>query len=420
VSVVGGRIEHVSSIGGGDLDLLSGPELLAVFREQERIKHQADLVELAVIAKLEARNVAFDLGAKNTVDLLRHACNIGARDAGGRVKLAAAVTERTTLTGVPVEPAHPQTAAALGAGQISVRAAGTIVRTVDAISDFVVDEAGPLFETSLIDFARDHDPETLGKYAHGLKIRLDQDGAYRDLERAQRRRGITPRRRPDGSGPAEVELTSELHEYLATVFDTFGKPHPGPNGERDLRTPAQRRHDALLEAMKLLFASGRLPTVNGCATTLVLHADVDDFAQNQGVAWTANGVAVPMGHAKGWLDPEARAILVLLSKTKGIVAYSDKHRLFTEQQRLAMFARDKGCSYWGCDATFAWTQAHHMTDWAITRRTSVDDGALACSANHATFERMGWRSEMINGYAHWIPPSWVDPEQRPRRNHVHD
>ena len=82
---------------------------------------------------------------------------------------------------------------------------------------------------------------------------------------------------------------------------------------------------------------------------------------------TAHGVAVPMDVAKGWLDPEARAILVLLSKTRGIVAYSDKHRLFTEQQRLAMFARDKGCSYWGCDSTFSWTQAHHVTDFAITK-----------------------------------------------------
>ena len=65
-------------------------------------------------------------------------------------------------------------------------------------------------------------------------------------------------------------------------------------------------------------------------------------------------------------------------------------------------------------------QAHHMTDYKITRRTSVDDGALACTANHATFERMGWHSEMINGFPHWVPPSWADPDQRPRRNHLHD
>jgi hypothetical protein len=109
---------------GEELDRLSGAELLDVLREQERIKHEAELVELAVIAKLEARQVASELGAKDTVDLLRHALTIGARDAAGRVKLAAAVCERRTLTGVPVEPAHPQTATALADGSISVRAAG--------------------------------------------------------------------------------------------------------------------------------------------------------------------------------------------------------------------------------------------------------------------------------------------------------
>ena len=416
-----GNIEHVSTKGIEGLERLSGAELLDVLRAQERIKHQAELVELAVIAQLERRQVAFDLGAKNTVDLLRHALNIGAHDASGRVKLAAAVSERTTLTGVPVEPAHPQTAAALTSGEISTRAAATVVRTVDKIDDFVADEAGPLFEANLIEFARDHDPETLARYAHGMKARLDQDGAYRELERAHRRRDLTVHRRPDGSGTLSGELTCEAAEYVETLLDTLAKPHPdNESGQRDRRTPGQRRHDALLEGLKLLFASGSLPTVNGCATTIVLHADVDDFARGQGIAHTAHGVAVPTEVVKGWLDPEARAILVLLSKTKGIVAYSDKQRCFTEQQRLAMFARDKGCSYWGCDSTFSWTQAHHVTDYKITKRTSVDDGALACTANHATFEKMGWRSEMVGGFPHWVPPSWVDAEQRPRRNRLHD
>jgi hypothetical protein len=408
-------------LSGEELDRLSGAELLDVLREQERVKQEADLVGLAVIAKLEARQVAFELGAKNTVDLLRHALTIGARDAAGRVKLAAAVSERTTLTGVPVEPAHPQTARALQSGAISTRAAATIVATVDKIDDLVADDAGPLFETNLIDFARDHDPETLAKYAHGMKAKLDQDGAYRDLERAQRRRELSLHRRADGTSTLSGELTCEAAEYVETLLDTLAKPTPdAETGARDLRTPGQRRHDALLEGLKLLYASGTLPTVNGCATTLVLRAEVDDFAKRQGVAFTAHGFAVPIDVAKGWLDPEAKAILVLLSKTRGIVAYSDKHRLFSEQQRLAMFARDKGCSYWGCDSTFSWTQAHHVTDYKITRRTSVDDGALACTANHATFERMGWTSEMVGGFPHWVPPDWVDPEHRPRRNKLHD
>ena len=205
-------------------------------------------------------------------------------------------------------------------------------------------------------------------------------------------------------------MTCEAAEYVDTMLDTLAKPTPMPRpGSVTCAPRASAATTRCSKALKLLFAAGTLPTVNGCATTLVLRAEVDDFAKGQGVAFTAHGVAVPIDVAKGWLDPEAKAILVLLSKTKGIVAYSDKHRLFTEQQRLAMFARDKGCSYWGCDSTFSWTQAHHVTDYKITRRTSVDDGALACTANHATFERMGWHSEMVGGYPHWVPPELGRP-----------
>ena len=200
----------------------------------------------------------------------------------------------------------------------------------------------------------------------------------------------------------------------------LGRPTPGPNGEPDTRTPGQRRNDALLEALKLLFASGTLPTANGCATTLVLTAQVDDYASGTGITQTGHGYAVPSSLADRWLDPKAKAILVLLSKTKSIVGYSDQHRLFTEQQRLAMFARDKGCSYPGCDAPLSWTQAHHVTDYAKTKRTRVDDGTLVCRQNHAMFEQMGWSSIMLNELPHWVPPAWVDPEQRPRRNRMHD
>ena len=252
--------------------------------------------------------------------------------------------------------------------------------------------------------------------------RVDQDGAFRDLEGAHRRREVRLHRRPDGSGTIAGELTCESAEYLETLFDTLAKPHQGPDGERDPRTPGQRRHDALLGGFKILYSSGSLPTANGCATTLVLTATVDEFAHGtgSGIVQTAHGYTIPTAVADRWLDPKAKAILVLLSKTKTIAAYSEQHRLFTEQQRLAMFARDKGCSYPGCDAPLSWTQAHHVTDYAITRRTRVDDGTLICTANHATFEQMGWHSVMIDDLPHWIPPAWVDPDQRPRRNTMHD
>ena len=305
-------------------------------RELEAQKQAIEVEQLGLIAQVEAECLAYELGAKNTAVLLRQVLNIGARDAAGRVRLAAAVTPRHTLSGEAVEAAHPQTAQALGNGVISTRHATTVVAMSDKISDLVVDDAGPLFETQLIDCARQHDPDTLARFAHDLRTAVDQDGALRDIEAAHRRRQVSLHRRADGSGTIAGELTCEAAEYLETLFDTLATPHQGPNGERDPRTPGQRRHDALLGGFKVLYASGELPTANGCATTLVLSAEIDDYANSTaaGVVRTAHGYAIPAAVADRWLDPKAKAILVLLSKTKSILAYSDQHRLFTEQQRL--------------------------------------------------------------------------------------
>ncbi len=112
---------------------MTGTAVLDRLREIQRQKQALDVEELALIAQVEAECLAYDLGAKNTAVLLRQVLNIGARDAAGRVKLAAAVMPRRTLTGEPVEPAHPQTAAALAEGTISTRAAATIITVADKI-----------------------------------------------------------------------------------------------------------------------------------------------------------------------------------------------------------------------------------------------------------------------------------------------
>ncbi len=95
---------------------MAGTAVLDRLREIARAKQALDVEELGLIAQVEAEGLAYDLGAKSTAVLLRDALHISARDAAGRVRLAAAVTPRRTLTGELVEAAHPQTAAALAAG----------------------------------------------------------------------------------------------------------------------------------------------------------------------------------------------------------------------------------------------------------------------------------------------------------------
>lgn len=41
---------------------------------------------------------------------------------------------------------------------------------------------------------------------------------------------------------------------------------------------------------------------------------------------------------------------------------------------------------------------------------------LVCSFHHREFERRGWQVEITDGLPVWIPPRWIDAEQRPQIN----
>jgi hypothetical protein len=158
---------------------------------------------------------------------------------------------------------------------------------------------------------------------------------------------------------------------------------------------------------------------------MVLSMDAEVYATSTpecstGLATTGHGYQIPAGKAKTWLGPETRAIAVLLSATKGIEAYSTTQRLATEQQRLALFARDRGCIGPACDTPLLWSETHHVTDWKDTQRTCVDDLALLCGPTHAHFEQAGYTTRMINGRPWLIPPPWIDPQQTPIRNTLYD
>jgi hypothetical protein len=245
-------------------------------------------------------------------------------------------------------------------------------------------------------------------------------------------------------------LTCELAELVQVVFDALAAPKPAVDGTQDPRTTGQRNHDALRDALYLLLQTRDVPTTKGCRTTVVLHADADDFCTNDATSdatgdaadddandtasrdsggmparqpdrtmTTGHGYRVSMDRAKRWLEPEARVMLVLLSKTKGIEAYSSFTRLFNELARYAMHARDGGCVSPGCDTAAAWCEAHHVEEYEKTGHTTVAEGALLCGLNHRTFDKLGWVNIMKDGRPAWIPPAWVDPEQKIQTNQRH-
>jgi HNH endonuclease len=64
------------------------------------------------------------------------------------------------------------------------------------------------------------------------------------------------------------------------------------------------------------------------------------------------------------------------------------------------------------------TEVHHVTPWAKTHTTDINDLTLACGGHHPLAEQ-GWTTrKRATHHTEWIPPPHLDHGQ-PRTNTYH-
>ena len=220
------------------------------------------------------------------------------------------------------------------------------------------------------------------------------------------------RAHPDGSQSPYGRLTPEAGAVWNSILDSLAKPQPGEDGTPDPRSAGQRRHDALLDAGQRLLRSD-LPGTGGTPVTILVLMRIEDFLTGTGN--TSHGdrvsVAAILRNAA-----DAQVIPVMLSDTGGILAYGQTRRLASCSQRMALAARDRGCSFPGCTRPPAWCEAHHVIAWIDGGPTDLDNLTLLCGYHHRNFEALGWACHITNGIPEWTPPRWLDPDRTPRRN----
>jgi hypothetical protein len=84
----------------------------------------------------------------------------------------------------------------------------------------------------------------------------------------------------DGAARLRGDLTPQCAASLQAVLDALGKRC----GPEDLRTPPQRRHDALEEALAILLRSRQLPDRAGTDTTCLVNTPFSELRQTPGAS----------------------------------------------------------------------------------------------------------------------------------------
>jgi hypothetical protein len=272
-------------------------------------------------------------------------------------------------------------------------------------------------EATLVEHAFEFDPLTLGKVAVRLAEVLDPDGSLPTDADHERRREFILFKYRDGSSKPGGRWSPALTARMEAFLDVAAAPRPDIGGARDQRTAGQRNHDALDEGLTHLL--GCAPNPAGSGSTLILTMTADQYETRRGHVRTPHGSPISVDTALE-LTSDGQIRSLLFDPHGGILDYGQAKRLVPPAMRAALIARDKGCSFPGCDRPAAWTQAHHVTEFQNGGPTSLDNCCLVCAYHHREFAKRGWRSVIIDHLPHWIPPDWMSHDQLPRRNRIHD
>lgn len=412
-------------------DTLDPQQQLTVLLRCEKQRRRIPAVEHPVINSLVRQAPSLELGG-TVVNAIAEATLISRSEASRRLKEARDLGPRHGLTGEPIPPTLAATAAAqrggtLGAGQVAV-----IRKFYHQLPGWVDLATREQAEARLAQEGSRFRPEQLAGLANALADCLNPDGTLTDEDRA-RQRGLTlGSQQRDGMSQLRGWLTPEARATLEAVLAKLAAPgmcnpdeeRPCVDGnpseqaiERDSRSTGQRNHDGLNAALRALLASGELGQHNGLPASIVVTTTLNELEAAAGRGLTGGGTLLPMSDVIR-LARHAHHYLAVFDKGKALALYHTK-RLASAGQRIVLYAKDHGCSNPGCTVPGYYCEVHHVTDYAASHTTDIDDLTFACGPHHRLLRPGGWMTRKnARGDTEWIPPPHLDTG-KPRTNTFH-
>ena len=417
-------------------DTLTVTEKKNLLVRLETHRRRQPAAEHPLINQLSTGCMPETLGGTSLVDVLATCLRISKDEAKRRIAEADDLGPRTAMSGEPLDPRLPATAAAQAAGQIGFEHVKTIRNFFDKLPAAVDVETREQAEVQLATSATGLGPVQLRAAADRLAQILDQDGpAPTDVDRARQRSFTVSKPGPDGMCEVRGVLDPEAAAIWNAVGAKWAAPgmcNPdddvptvdGPPGEsastKDLRSQRQRNHDAFKAMGRALLASGQLGKHNGLPVSIIVSTTLSELESAAGHAVTAGGSLLPMADVIRMASHAHHYLVIFEDHTKIPLYLGRSKRVASPGQRIVLHARDRGCTFPGCTVPGYGCQAHHgKKPWARGGQTNVDEEVLACPPHNRLVEKGGWITRIrTDGTVEWIPPPHLDNGQA-RTNNYH-
>ncbi len=222
---------------------------------------------------------------------------------------------------------------------------------------------------------------------------------------------------PTGTTLISGELDAEGAALLRTALDSLAAPQPADDNTLDRRSPARRRADALVDLVTRALTAATVPETGGVRPHLTVTIDWDTLLAS-GAIPASTSWGLPLPHSTlARLSCDAEITRIILTPAGVPLDVGRTNRTVPPQMRRALIARDRGCTFPGCDRPPSWCEAHHVIHWKNEGVTALCNLVLLCGEHHRQVHHDGWTIIFTDtGHPAYIPPWRIDPHQRPRQN----
>ena len=362
---------------------VQGADLGSLLGEFDALAAVACGARVAVVGEAESRGEISASQAGSTAGwVAEHAPTLAAGSGAGPVARLVRECARPDLTTV-----H----AAAVSGQVSVPTALTVVTEYARLKPRLREEAAPTVLRGLLDMGIADGPKGVRSLRPALLAAHGADGEFQaDADTAERLVSLS-RASTDELGALTYQLILDPvgAAALEAAIGPLSAPVPGPDGERDTRSPQTRRGQALIEVCRRATSAGDRPS-SGVKTTLILTMSYDDLAARVGAATvvgSTQGGSLIAPETVRRLACDANVIPTVLGSRGEILEQGRSTRLATPGQLAALWLRDAGCSFPGCATPAHSCDAHHLIHWADGGQSDLSNLALLCGRHHSVVHR---------------------------------
>jgi hypothetical protein len=201
-------------------------------------------------------------------------------------------------------------------------------------------------------------------------------------------------------GDLDPETGQTVISALRAVCDTEVR------SQEDVRTPPQRRADALGEICRQWLDRTDRPDVGTERPHVTVTVDLQTLEERlpiPGSGAELEDVGPISSEAARRLACDASVSRVITSGASEPLDVGRRTQVVPAGIRRAVVVRDRGCRFPGCDRPQGWTDAHHVVHWAHGGDTALSNLVLLCRRHHRLVHH-GFGLEMANGRPRFFRP----------------